>query len=135
MRDQPSFDSFGEFYPYYLSQHSKFATRVVHSVGTGLAVALAIKALTFGPRKQVLAAPIVGYGTAWLSHFLIEKNKPASFGYPLYSALGDFRMMFDMARGQNVELHQIAAETLARLESANSDQAWSEVELESPASQ
>ena len=44
--------------------------------------------------------PIFGYGFAWISHFFIEKNKPATFKYPLYSLLGDFIMFFEILTGK-----------------------------------
>lgn len=113
MAEQREFSSFEEFYPFYLSQHSKPATRAIHAVGTGLAMLNTAKSLAFGPRKQVLLSPVIGYSFAWFSHFVIEGNKPATFGYPLYSFRGDFTMMLDMVRGRNAELQEIADDYLA----------------------
>ena len=115
MADQREFASFEEFYPFYLSQHSKPATRAFHALGTGLALANTLKGLAFGPRKQVLLSPVIGYGFAWFSHFVIEGNKPATFGYPAYSFRGDFTMMLDMARGRNAQLQEIADDYLAMM--------------------
>ena len=112
MAEQREFASFEEFCPFYLSQHSKPATRAIHALGTGLAIANTIKSLAFGPRKQVVLSPIIGYSFAWFSHFVIEGNKPATFGYPAYSLRGDFTMMLDMARGRNGELQEIADDYL-----------------------
>lgn len=116
MTQQMEFDSFAEFYPFYISQHSKTATRVVHVAGTGLAALNLVKSLAVGPRKQAFLTPVIGYGFAWFSHFVIEKNRPATFGYPAYSFLGDFRMLYDMARGRNAELQELADDYLAMLE-------------------
>ena len=109
----PHFDSFDDFYPFYLSQHSKRGTRLMHFAGTALGAAIGIKALAIGPRREIIAAPIVSYGCAWLSHFLIEHNKPATWGEPLYSLRGDLTMLYEMARGRDAELQRIADEYLA----------------------
>lgn len=103
-----SFDSFDEFYPFYLSQHSKKLTRYIHVAGTALAVANAAKALVVGPRKQALLSPVIGYGFAWVAHFMVEGNKPATFGYPAYSLRGDITMMYDIVRGRDAALQQLA---------------------------
>lgn len=113
MAAQREFSSFEEFYPFYLSQHSKPATRAIHAVGTGLGMLNAAKSIAFGPRKQLVLTPVIGYSFAWFSHFVIEGNKPATFGYPLYSLRGDFTMMLDMVRGRNGELQTIAEDYLA----------------------
>jgi hypothetical protein len=43
---------------------------------------------------------VVGYAFAWFAHFVIEKNKPASFRYPLWSFISDFKMMWYMILGR-----------------------------------
>ncbi len=95
----PHFGSFEEFWPYYVHEHSKKSTRVLHFLGT--AAALGTLGIAIAKRKPKLAllAPVFGYGPAWISHFFIEKNKPATFNYPLYSLRGDFRMIGKMLAG------------------------------------
>lgn len=116
MSDTVEFESFDDFYPFYLSQHSKPATRALHAAGTGLAILNLAKSLTMGPKKQALASPVIGYGFAWFAHFVIEGNKPATFGHPFYSFRGDLTMLIDMARGRNDELQAVADDYLSMQE-------------------
>ncbi len=102
------FDDFDDFFPYYLSQHSKPATRWMHFVGSALAIGILANGLVRGPRKSLLLAPVVGYGMAWISHFVIEHNTPASFDQPMYSFRGDWKMFAEMAMGHDAEMQAIA---------------------------
>ncbi len=83
--------SFEEFWPFYVREHSLPACRALHFIGSTLALAVIAGAILWNPWLLV-AAPIVGYGVAWIGHFAIEKNKPASFKYPLWSFIGDWKM-------------------------------------------
>ena len=65
----------------------------MHVVGTLLALILLVAAIVVGRPLWLIAVPVIGYGFAWASHALIEKNRPATFTYPLWSLLGDFRML------------------------------------------
>ena len=81
--------SFTEFYPFYLSQHANTVCRRLHFVGSLLVLAILTLSLVTGNFLWLLAIPVVGYGFAWLGHFGFEKNKPATFTYPIYSLQGD----------------------------------------------
>ena len=95
----PRFKSFEEFWPYYVLEHSQKATRHFHFVGTAAALTTAAYGVLSGRYKALLLAPLCGYGPAWVSHFFIENNRPATFDYPLWSARGDFLMFAKMLQG------------------------------------
>jgi len=94
------FNSFAEFYPYYLSEHSNSTCRRLHFVGTSLLMLIFLLAFVAGTWWWLLALPVAGYGFAWVGHFFFEKNRPATFQYPFYSLLGDFVMYRDMLLGK-----------------------------------
>ena len=84
--------SFADFWPYYLREHAKPETRALHYVGTSLLVVIAIAALATGRWWLTALLPVAGYGFAWGAHFFVEKNRPATFTYPLWSLWGDLKM-------------------------------------------
>jgi len=92
--------SYAEFWPYYLREHSKPATRGWHYFGTLLAIFVIIYAVSTGSWLFLLGAAICGYFFAWVSHGVIERNKPATFTYPFWSLISDFRMLFCFLTGQ-----------------------------------
>lgn len=89
------FRSFNEFYPFYLSQHQNTVCKHLHVTGIIAAMIVLISALATQQYGWGLLAPVVGYGCSWTGHFVFEKNKPATFGYPLYSLMGDFKMTWE----------------------------------------
>ena len=94
------FASFREFYPYYLSEHSNRTSRRLRFLGSwGVLVLLAVALATRNP-WWLLAALVCGYGFAWVGHFFFEKNRPATFQYPLWSLMGDFRLFFETVSGK-----------------------------------
>lgn len=88
------------FWPYYLREHSRPSTRAVHFFGTGLASVCFVAGLVTGRIELILLALFAGYGPAWFGHFFLEKNRPATFTYPLWSLLSDFRMAFAWLTGR-----------------------------------
>lgn len=84
--------SFAEFWPHYLREHSRPQTRALHYLGTTLVVGLALFALVTGRWPLLALLPLAGYLFAWTGHFAVEKNRPATFTYPWWSLLADFRM-------------------------------------------
>jgi hypothetical protein len=92
--------SFAEFYPFYLSEHRNRTCRRLHFIGTSLVLGCVVAAMVTGNAWWLLAAPVCGYGFAWIGHFRFEKNRPATFEYPLYSFAGDWLMYRDMLMGR-----------------------------------
>lgn len=97
---QKEFRSFGEFYPFYLGEHSNRTSRNLHFTGTTLVLLILIWALWSQDPLWLLLAPVVGYGFAWVGHFFFEQNRPATFTYPFYSLAGDWVMWKDMITGK-----------------------------------
>ncbi len=93
------FHSFEEFWPFYVCEHSKPLTRALHFVGTAALIPLVAVAVA-NSLYLLLLVPVVGYGLAWVGHFLVEKNRPATFKHPLWSMLGDFKMFGLMCIGR-----------------------------------
>ena len=104
MSEQTEPQTFEEFWPFYVSQHLDPTCRTLHFVGTTLAMAC-VAATPWVP-PAILAAPVFGYGFAWVGHFVFEKNKPASWGsaqHAVWSLRGDFRMWRRMVTGRMAE--------------------------------
>nr|WP_068891046.1 DUF962 domain-containing protein [Pedobacter panaciterrae] len=93
------YKSLKEFYPFYLTEHSNLTSRVLHFIGSLLAVLLLFTAVLFHDLRFIIGIPIVGYGFAWVGHFFFEKNKPATFQYPAYSLACDFILFWDLLTG------------------------------------
>ena len=95
--NEQRFKSFEEFWPYYVSEHSQPRTRVLHLIGTTLAIGCLVFFIVVGNWWLFPLALIPGYGAAWIGHFFIEKNKPATFQYPLWSFIGDYKIALMLA--------------------------------------
>ena len=93
-------ESFRDFFPYYLREHSAPACRALHYVGTVLGTAAFVVFLVTLDWRFLVAYPVLGYGFAWASHAFIERNRPATFTYPVWSLMGDYRMLWLWATGR-----------------------------------
>jgi hypothetical protein len=94
------YNSFSEFYPYYLSEHENSTCRLLHFIGSWCVLALIAYAVTTNQLVLLWFIPVIGYGFAWVGHFFYEHNKPATFQYPLYSLMGDWVMFKDILIGK-----------------------------------
>lgn len=107
--------SFEEFWPYYVGEHKKKATRMLHFAGTTAAIGCVAGAIVFRKKWLLAVAPIAGYGPAWISHFFIEGNKPATFKYPLWSLQADLVMWWKTVKGEmQAEVDKVIAAEEAR---------------------
>jgi hypothetical protein len=97
---EKEYTTFKHFYPFYLSQHSNPISRKLHYFGTSLVIALLAAVVISGQWQGLLLLPVLGYLFAWIGHFFFEKNRPATFTYPLYSLRADFLMLFEALTGR-----------------------------------
>jgi len=94
------FKSLKEFYPFYLTEHQNPTCRKLHFMGTALLFFILGYALITQRWLALAFIPIVGYGFAWVGHFFFEKNRPATFQYPVWSLASDFILFWDLLRGK-----------------------------------
>jgi hypothetical protein len=95
-----NYKTFKEFYPFYLDQHKKTGTRITHFVGTTAFFILVLISIIYKLPWILLAGVVSAYFFAWIGHFFIEKNKPATFQYPFYSLISDFKLYFQLLTGK-----------------------------------
>jgi hypothetical protein len=100
MATEKLYRTFWEFYPYYLTEHARPVNRVLHFIGTSLVIGCFIGGIVLQKGWLFFILPFCGYGFAWVGHFLLEKNRPATFVYPLYSLGSDFVMFWHIITGQ-----------------------------------
>jgi len=106
--NQSRFNSFSDFWPHYLSEHGKPATRLLHAAGTFAAAVLLVLFIATGRWWLFPLAFVPGYGLAWTRPFFIEKTRPATFMHPLWSFMGDWKMLGLMQTGTiTVEVSRI----------------------------
>lgn len=92
--------NFREFWDFYVAEHSHPTTRILHFIGTSLAVVCLIWFISRGTWYWFPLALVPGYAFAWIGHFFVEHNRPATFKYPLWSFAGDWKMMWLMLQGK-----------------------------------
>jgi hypothetical protein len=100
MSEVKQFETFEAFYPFYLAEHCNLTCRRLHFAGSSLVLLTLAYILLNQVWLLLILVPIIGYGFAWVGHFFFEKNKPATFTYPLYSFIGDWVMFKDILTGK-----------------------------------
>lgn len=100
MSETGRINDFETFYQYYLTEHSHPTCRALHYIGSLLVLFVIGYSLVNEQYKPLWLIPVIGYGFAWVGHFFIEKNKPATFTYPFYSLAADWVMLKDFLTGQ-----------------------------------
>jgi hypothetical protein len=92
MASDHRFVGYREFWSFYVGEHRRPATRWLHFVGTTMFLLCLVLAAILGEPWLLLLGPLLAYGPAWIGHFFIERNRPATFRHPLRSLIADFHM-------------------------------------------
>src|SRR5262245_1893458 len=92
MNQDPDLRSFQDFWPFYVREHSKPGCRLLHFIGSSAGLVCLILTVVTAQLWWILLGLLIGYGLAWIGHFFIEKNRPATFKHPLWSLMADWKM-------------------------------------------
>ena len=92
--------NYSEFWDFYVREHSRPLTRVLHFIGTSLGIILLVWFIARGTWYYFPLCFVCGYAFAWFAHFVVEKNRPATFKYPFWSFISDYKMLWYMATGR-----------------------------------
>ena len=111
----PEMRTFAEFWPFYVNEHSRRWTRILHYCGTLLATTALVWLIASGRWYFFPLAFIPGYAFAWAAHFFIEHNRPATFKHPLWSLAADYKMFGMMLAGRmgRAEIERCQQQTAA----------------------
>jgi len=103
--------NYAEFWDFYVREHSKPLTRLLHFIGTSLGLMLLAWSLWSGRLLYIPLFFVIGYAFAWFAHFFVEKNRPATFRYPFWSFISDFKMMWYMVTGRmSAEVRRVTSD-------------------------
>lgn len=100
MTEKTRIRTYAEFYPFYLGEHLNPTCRKLHFIGTTGVFLILGWVVATGDLSRLWYAPLCGYAFAWVGHFAFEKNRPATFQYPLWSLISDFKMYFELLSGK-----------------------------------
>jgi len=108
--EQTKINTYAEFWDFYVREHSEPLTRYLHFVGTTLGIVLLVRLVRGGVWYYFPLCFVVGYAFAWFAHFFVEHNKPATFKYPFWSLISDYKMVWFMMTGKmNREVERVSA--------------------------
>ena len=103
--------TYHEFWDFYVREHAQPLTRLLHFVGTMLGFVLLVWIFRSGNWIYLPLCLLIGYGFAWFAHFFVEHNKPATFKYPLWSFVSDYKMVWLMLTGRmNAEVERVSSQ-------------------------
>lgn len=92
--------TFVRFWPAYLAEHRSRLNRRLHLAGSiGYLALLLLLAITHR-WPWMWTVPVLAYCFAWSGHFIVEKNRPATFQHPWLSLIGDHKMAALMLAGR-----------------------------------
>lgn len=113
--------NYTEFWPHYLREHARPATRTYHYIGSIIAIGALVFALATQTWWALILVPVSGYFFAWMSHAFVERNKPATFTHPLWSLISDYRMLWCAITGTlSAELKKAGVTPSAEAEATHS---------------
>ncbi len=108
--DDAKIKTYAEFWDFYVAEHSDPLTRRLHFAGTTLGFVLLAWIIKSGNWYYLPLCFVAGYAFAWFAHFFVEHNKPATFKYPFWSFVSDYKMVFFMLTGKmNREVKRVSA--------------------------
>lgn len=113
MSEEKKYETMKEFWPYYLGEHADAKNRTLHFIGSWVALGFLASGIWTLNAWLLLPALVSGYAFAWIGHFFIEKNRPATFTYPFKSFAGDWIMFAYILTGKlDKEIERLKAEGL-----------------------
>jgi len=91
MADQEEYSNLEDYYTVYLTQHADKTNRILHLVGTVLALLQILITFFDFSLFNIILIPLVWYGFAFAGHYIFEKNQPTTMKYPLLSVKCELR--------------------------------------------
>jgi hypothetical protein len=100
MMKEKRIETYAEFWDFYVAEHVEPLTRHLHFAGTTFGLILLVWIIRSGNWIYLPLCLFIGYAFAWFAHFFVEHNEPATFKYPLWSFISDYKMVWLMLTGK-----------------------------------